>query len=134
MKPASNQLLNISYKLEILLDIGSSNESFYYLDGNNLGAEVGDIVSVRLRGRLLNGFVISKKNFSIINNAEANITREKSIRSVSYTHLRAHETGRSFFEFSVNDQSFMSPLRAGYLQCAKNTLWNVQQSNTKKKF
>lgn len=39
MKPASNQLLNISYKLEILLDIGSSNESFYYLDGNNLGAD-----------------------------------------------------------------------------------------------
>jgi len=61
LKPASNQLLNISYKLEILLDIGSSNESFYYLDGNNLGAEVGDIVSVRLRGRLLNGLVISKK-------------------------------------------------------------------------
>ena len=64
LKPASNQLLNISCKLEILLDIGSSNESFYYLDGNNLGAEVGDIVSVRLRGRLLNGLVISKKDFS----------------------------------------------------------------------
>ena len=80
MKPASNQLLNNSYKLEILLDIGSSNESFYYLDGNNLGAEIGDIVSVRLRGRLLNGFVISKKNFSTINNDEANITGEKSIR------------------------------------------------------
>ena len=80
MKPASNQLLNISYKLEILLDIGSSNESFYYLDGNNLGAEVGDIVSVRLRGRLLNGLVISKKNFSIIKNDEANINGRKSIR------------------------------------------------------
>ncbi len=80
MKPASNQLLNISYKLEILLDIGSSNESFYYLDGNNLGAEVGDIVSVRLRGRLLNGLVISKKIFSTINNDEANITGGKSIR------------------------------------------------------
>jgi len=66
--------------LEILLDIGSSNESFYYLDGNNLGAEVGDIVSVRLRGRLLNGLVISKKNFSTINNDEANITGGKSIR------------------------------------------------------
>ena len=71
MKPASNQLLNITYKLEILLDIGSSNESFYYLDGNNLGAEVGDIVSVRLRGRLLNGLVISKKIFSTNNNDEA---------------------------------------------------------------
>ncbi len=79
MKPASNQLLNISYKLEILLDIGS-NEGFYYLDGNNLGAEVGDIVSVRLRGRLLNGLVISKKNFSTNINDEANITGGKSIR------------------------------------------------------
>jgi len=80
LKPASNQLLNISYKLEILLDIGSSNESFYYLDGNNLGAEVGDIVSVRLRGRLLNGLVISKKDFSKVNNDVSNITGGKSIR------------------------------------------------------
>ncbi len=79
MKPASNQLLNISYKLEILLDIGS-NESFYYLDGNNLGAEVGDIVSVRLRGRLLNGLVISKKKISTIINDETNVTGVKSIR------------------------------------------------------
>ena len=63
MKPASNQLSNNSFKFEVLLDIGGSNESFYYLDGNNLGAEVGDIVSVRLRGRLLNGLVISKKTF-----------------------------------------------------------------------
>ena len=80
MKTASNQSLNISNKLEILLDIGSSNESFYYLDGNNLGAEVGDIVSVRLRGRLLNGLVISKKNFSTLNKDESNISGGKSIR------------------------------------------------------
>jgi len=66
--------------LEILLDIGSSNESFYYLDGHNLGAEVGDIVSVRLRGRLLNGLVISKKNFSTIYKDESNITGRKSIK------------------------------------------------------
>jgi len=46
----------------------------------NLGAEVGDIVSVRLRGRLLNGLVISKKKFSTINNDETNITGIKSIR------------------------------------------------------
>jgi len=82
LKPASNQLLNISYKLEILLDI-SSDESFYYLDGNNLGAEVGDIVSVRLRGRLLNGLVISKKNFSKNNKDEPNINGGKSIRYLS---------------------------------------------------
>ena len=83
MKPASNQLLNNSYKLEILLDIGNSNDSFYYLDGNNLGVEVGDIVSVKLRGRLLNGLVISKKNFSTTNKDESNINGEKSIRYLS---------------------------------------------------
>lgn len=80
MKPASNQLLNISCKLEILLDIGSSNDSFYYLDGNNLGVEVGDIVIVKLRGRLLNGLVISKENFSSMNKDEANNTAGRSIR------------------------------------------------------
>ena len=65
--------------MEILLDIGS-NESFYYLDGNNLGAEVGDIVSVRLRGRLLNGLVISKKIFPKTNKNESNINGGKSIK------------------------------------------------------
>ena len=66
--------------MEVLLDIGSSNESFYYLDGNNLGVEVGDIVSVRLRGRLLNGLVISEKNFSTINKDESKVTEGKIIR------------------------------------------------------
>ena len=83
MKPASNQLSNIPYKFEILLDIGSSSDSFYYLDGNNLGVEVGDIVVVKLRGRLLNGLVISKENFSIINKDEVNITQRKSIKYLS---------------------------------------------------
>ena len=69
--------------MEILLDTGSSNEGFYYLDGKNLGAEVGDIVSVRLRGRLLNGLVISKKNFSKNNKDEPNINGGKSIRYLS---------------------------------------------------
>jgi len=35
---------------------------------------------VRLSGRLLNGLVISKKDFSIINKDESNITGGKSIR------------------------------------------------------
>ena len=80
MKPASNQLLNISYKLEILLDIGSNNDSYYYLDGNSLGVEVGDIVIVKLRGRLLNGLVISKENFAKIKKDEKNITGRRSIK------------------------------------------------------
>ncbi len=61
--PASNNLSNTSFKFEILLDIGSYSNSFSYLDGNNLGVEIGDIVSVRLKGRLLNGLAISKNPF-----------------------------------------------------------------------
>ena len=80
MKPASNQLSNISSKFEVLLDVGAISDSFYYLDGDNLGVQVGDIVTVKLRGRLLNGLVISQKDFSTINNDEENITGGKSIR------------------------------------------------------
>ena len=80
MKPASNQLLNLSYKLEVLLYVGSSRDSFYYLDGNNLGVDVGDIVIVKLRGSLFNGLVISKENFSTINNDEENIHGRKNIK------------------------------------------------------
>ncbi len=63
MKPASNNLSNTSFKFEVLLDIGSHSNSFSYLDGNNLGVEVGDIVSVKLKGRLLNGLTIAKNPF-----------------------------------------------------------------------
>jgi len=80
LKPASNQLSNISFKFEVLLDIGTVRDSFHYLDGNNLGVEVGDIVIVKLRGRLLNGLVISKENFSKINKDETNITKRKNIK------------------------------------------------------
>ena len=61
--PASNNLSNTSFKFEVLLDIGSRSNSFSYLDGNNLGVEVGDIVSVKLKGRLLNGLAIAKNPF-----------------------------------------------------------------------
>ncbi len=61
--PASNNLSNTFFKLEILLDIGSNSNCFSYLDGNNLGVEIGDIVSVRLKGRLLNGLAIAKSPF-----------------------------------------------------------------------
>ena len=61
--PASNNLSKSFLKFEVILDIGSHSNSFSYLDGNNLGVEIGDIVSVKLKGRLLNGLVIAKNPF-----------------------------------------------------------------------
>ena len=83
MKTASNQLLNISYKLEILLDIGSHSNSFSYLDGNNLGVEVGDIVSVRLKGRFLNGLAIAKNPFLKIDNNKKDFDEESNFELLS---------------------------------------------------
>ncbi len=83
MKPASNQLSKIFFKFEVLLDLGNVSDGFYYLDGNDLGVEVGDIVTVKLRGRLLNGLVISKENFSKINKDEKIISERKSIKYLS---------------------------------------------------
>ncbi len=74
--PASNNLLNTSFKFEVMLDIGSHSSSFSYLDGNNLGVEVGDIVSVRLKGRLLNGLTMAKKVFSKTDKNKTDLDKE----------------------------------------------------------
>ncbi len=83
MKPASNQLSNISFKLEVLLDIGSYSNSFSYIDANNLGVEIGDIVAVRLKGRLLNGLVIAKNTYSKIEKSKNKITKAENLKYLS---------------------------------------------------
>ena len=83
MKPASNQLSNISVKLEVLLDLGSYSNSFSYIDANNLGVEIGDIVAVRLKGRLLNGLVIAKNTYSKIEKSQNQITKAENLKYLS---------------------------------------------------
>ncbi len=50
-------------KLGVLLDFGRYSNRFDYLDEKFLGAEIGDIVLVRIKGRLVNGLVIKKNIF-----------------------------------------------------------------------
>ena len=83
MKPASNNLSNTSFKLEVLLDIGSHSNSFSYLDEKNLGVDFGDIVSVRLKGRLLNGLVIDKSPFSKTTNNKNDINKDSNYEYLS---------------------------------------------------
>ena len=80
MKPASNQLSNISVKLEVLLDLGSYSNSFSYIDSNNLGVDVGDIVAVRLKGRLLNGLVIAQNTYSNIKQSHNKIAKAETLK------------------------------------------------------
>ena len=83
MNPASNNLLNTFLKVEVLLDLGSNSNSFFYLDRKNLGVEVGDIVSVRLKGRLLNGLAISKNSLiKNINEQDSNEIFNQKLLSI----------------------------------------------------
>ena len=81
--PASNNLLNTSFKFEVLLDVGSHTNAFSYLDGNNLGVEIGDIVSVRLKGRLLNGLTISKNPFLKTDKNKKDFDKESTFEYLS---------------------------------------------------
>ncbi len=57
---------------DIWLHVGREGRCFSYQDGNNLDIDLGDVVSVRLRGRLMQGLVVKKRNNSEIN-SKANI-------------------------------------------------------------
>ncbi len=88
MKPASNQLSNISFKFEVLLDINSFREGFSYLDGKNLGVEVGDIVTVKLKGRLLNGLVIARNKILEKNkNKENHLNKDENYKYLSIQEI-----------------------------------------------
>ena len=70
-------------KFEVMLDIGSYSNSFSYIDGKNLGVEIGDIVSVPLKGRLLNGLVIAKDDFSRSGLAKRDFFGEQNFKYLS---------------------------------------------------
>ena len=63
MKLATNNQSSRLNKLGVLLDFGRYSNRFDYLDEKYLGAEIGDIVLVRIKGRLVNGLVIEKNIF-----------------------------------------------------------------------
>ncbi len=47
---------------DIWLHIGREGRCFSYQDGKNLDIDLGDLVSVRLKGRLMQGLVVDKRN------------------------------------------------------------------------
>ncbi len=50
-----------SFIFDIWLHVGREGRCFSYLDGNDLNIDLGDVVTVRLRGQLMQGLVVKKK-------------------------------------------------------------------------
>tara|TARA_B100000965_G_C19586320_1_gene755912 strand:- start:430 stop:2706 length:2277 start_codon:yes stop_codon:yes gene_type:complete len=60
LKLATNNRSVYVSKLGVLLDFGRYSSRFDYLDGKNLGVEIGDIVLVTFKGNLCSGVVFEK--------------------------------------------------------------------------
>ena len=55
------------FVFDIWLHVGREGRCFIYQDGNDLDIDLGDVVTVRLKGRLMQGLVVSKRKRSEIN-------------------------------------------------------------------
>ena len=64
MKLATNNPSQNLKLYSVLIDFGRHSNSFDYIDGNSLGVEIGDIVLVKIKGRVISGIVIKEKLFT----------------------------------------------------------------------
>ena len=55
-----------SFIFDIWLHVGREGRCFSYQDGNNLDIYLGDVVTVRLKGQLMQGLVVKKMKKNII--------------------------------------------------------------------
>ena len=63
MKLATNNPSQHPKVYSVLIDFGRYSNSFDYIDGNSLGVEIGDIVLVKIKGRLITGLVMKENLF-----------------------------------------------------------------------
>ena len=64
MKLATNNLSQHPKVYSVLIDFGRYSNSFDYIDGNSLGVEIGDIVLVKIKGRVITGLVMKENLFT----------------------------------------------------------------------
>ena len=58
------------FVFDVWLHVGREGRCFSYQDGNNLDIDLGDVVTVRLKGKLMQGLVVKKKTRTEINSKE----------------------------------------------------------------
>ena len=71
-----------SFEFDVWLHVGREGRCFSYQDGNNLDIDLGDVVSVRLKGRLMQGLVINKREKS-----KSNL--KKNLNDISLNNVEA---------------------------------------------
>ncbi len=84
MTSASPDLGSPLNEVDVLLEIGHESRCFTYLDSRRLGVGLGDLVSIRLRGRLIHGVVVAIRTFIKYSSQEksANTTKQRPLNQV----------------------------------------------------
>ena len=62
------------FVFDIWLHVGREGRCFSYQDGNNLDIDLGDVVTVRLKGQLMQGVVVNKRKRGETNSNKNNIS------------------------------------------------------------
>ena len=128
---------------DIWLHIGREGRSFSYQDGNNLDIDLGDVVTVRLRGQSMQGLVVNKMQ-------KNTVLSKGNLKGVSFNNVETlvqkaaiNKEWREWLveiarELFVSEfQMLKTALPPGWLGRAKlsnrpRKLWWVKLSNNKK--
>ncbi len=70
------------FEFHVWLHVGREGRCFFYQDGKNLGIDLGDLVTVRLKGQLMQGLVVNKSK-----RGENNLS--ESVCSISLKNIEA---------------------------------------------
>ena len=107
MKLATNNQFEPVSKLGVLLDFGRYSNCFDYIDGKNLGVEIGDMVLVTFQGNLSVGVVLEK---TITTQNNLNQIENKNKSTIKYL----------FIEKVLQKQVFNSSWKNWLEELAKN--------------
>ncbi len=76
-----------SFVFDIWLHVGREGRCFSYKDGNDLDIDLGDVVTVRLKGRFMQGLVVNKRYISEIN-SKGNISLNNVVSLVQKAAIK----------------------------------------------
>ncbi len=127
---------------DIWLHVGREGRCFSYLDGNNLDIDLGDVVTVRLKSRLMQGLVVKKISKSQIYSEQSlkNISLNSVVSLVQKAAIKKEWRewlGEIAHEYYVSDfQMLKAALPPGWLGRSKlsnrpKKLWWVKLSSNK---
>ena len=120
------------FEFDIWLHVSREGRCFSYQDGNRLDINLGDVVSVRLKGRSMQGLVVAKRKLKKNNSTDS--SKEKSLLNIDKLVQKGavDEKWREWIE-EIAYKFYVSPFRMLKAALPPGLLGASNPSNTLKK-